>query len=91
MANDIIIFMEKVTREEIEEMRSELPTDIHLVEYIKNNNLFLDAVRAYKMSEIFDYYYDSLNEAAQVGAITNFEILSITSGYGQIKPKLYQA
>ena len=68
-------------------MRSELPTDIHLVEYVKGNDLFLDAVRAYKMSEIFDYYYDSLNEAAQAGAITNFEIRSITSGYGNIKPK----
>jgi hypothetical protein len=90
MANDIIVFMEKVTREEIAEMRSELPTDIHLVEYVKGNDLFLDAVRAYKMSEIFDYYYDSLDEAAQAGAITNFEIRSITSGYGQIKPKLFQ-
>ncbi|WGL30600.1 hypothetical protein SCRES2_gp61 [Synechococcus phage S-CRES2] len=90
MAKDVIIFMEKVTREEIEEMRSELPTDLHLIEYIKGTDLFLDAVRAYKMSEIFDYYYDSLNEAAQAGAITNFEILSITSGYGQIKPKLFQ-
>ena len=90
MANDIIVFMEKVTREEIAEMRSELPTDIHLVEYVKGNDLFLDAVRAYKMSEIFDYYYDSLNEAAQAGAITNFEIRSITSGHGNIKPKLFQ-
>ncbi|WGL30483.1 hypothetical protein SCRES1_gp56 [Synechococcus phage S-CRES1] len=90
MAKDVIIFMEKVTREEIEEMRSELPTDLHLIEYIKGTDLFLDAVRAYKMSEIFDYYYDSLNEAAEAGAITNFEIVSITSGYGQIKPKLFQ-
>jgi hypothetical protein len=89
MAKDVIIFMEKVTREEIEEMRSELPTDLHLVEYIKGTDLFLDAVRAYKMSEIFDYYYDSLNEAAEAGAITNFEIVSITSGHGNIKPKLF--
>lgn len=89
MAKDIIVFMEKVTREEIAEMRSELPTDIHLVEYVKGNDLFLDAVRAYKMSEIFDYYYDSLNEAAEAGAITNFEIRSITSGHGNIKPKLW--
>lgn len=89
MAKDVIIFMEKVTREEIEEMRSELPTDLHLIEYVKGTDLFLDAVRAYKMSEIFDYYYDSLNEAAEAGAITNFEIVSITSGYGAIKPKLW--
>lgn len=90
MAKDVIIFMEKVTREEIEDMRSELPTDLHLIEYVKGTDLFLDAVRAYKMSEIFDYYYDSLNEAAEAGAITNFEIVSITSGHGQIKPKLFQ-
>ena len=89
MAKDVIVFMEKVTREEIEEMRSELPSDIHLVEYVKGNDLFLDAVRAYKKSEIFDYYYDSLNEAAQAGAITNFEIRSITNGHGAIKPKLF--
>lgn len=89
MAKDIIIFMEKVTREEIEDMRSELPTDLHLIEYVKGTDLFLDAVRADKMSEIFDYYYDSLNEAAEAGAITNFEIISITSGHGSIKPKFY--
>ena len=89
MAKDVIVLMEKVTREEIEEMRSELPTDLHLIEYVKGTDLFLDAVRAYKMSEIFDYYYDSLNEAAEAGAITNFEIVSIASGHGAIKPKLW--
>lgn len=89
MANDVIVFMEKVTREEIADMRSEIPSDVHLVEYVKGNDLFIDAIRAYKKVDIFDYYYDSLNEAAEAGAITNFEIRSITSGHGSIKPKLY--
>lgn len=89
MAKDVIVFMEKVTREEIESMRSELPSDIHLIEYVKGQDLFLDAVRAYKKSEIFDLYYDTLNEAAKSGAISNFEIRSITNGHGSIKPKLF--
>ena len=86
---DVIVFMEGVTKEEIRELNSELPTDIHLIEYVRGQDLFLDAVRAYKMSDIFNTYYDRLNAEARQGLISNFEIRSITSGYGSIKPKLF--
>ena len=86
---DVIVFMENVTKEEIDEINSELPTDIHLVEFVRGQDLFLDAVRAYKKVDIFDTYYDRLNAEARQGLISNFQIKSITSGYGAIKPKLF--
>ena len=86
---DVITFMENVTKEEIRELNSELPTDIHLVEYVRGQELFFDAVRAYRKVDIFDTYYDKLNAEARQGLISNFEIKSITSGYGSIKPKLF--
>lgn len=90
MAKDVIPFMENVTKEEIQELNKELPTDIHLVEFVRGQELFLDAVRAYRKVDIFDLYHDKLNAEARQGLITNFEIRSISSGYGSIKPKLYQ-
>ena len=62
--------------------QSSLPTDIHLVEYEVEGKLYVDAIRAYKMSDIFDAYYDKLTP---IGGTLN----SITSGYGTIKPNLY--
>ena len=59
-----------------------LPTDIHLVEYEVEGKLYVDAIRAYKMVDIFDAYYDKLS---LLGGTLN----SITSGFGKIKPKLY--
>ena len=61
---------------------SELPTDIHLVEYEVGDVLYVDMVRAYKMVDIFDVYYDKISA---VGGVLN----SITNGYGRIKPKLF--
>jgi hypothetical protein len=62
--------------------QAELPTDIHLVEYEVEGKLYVDAIRAFKMSDIFDGYYDKLNPLG--GKIT-----SITSGYGNLRPNLY--
>ena len=61
---------------------SELPTDIHVVEYIVDGKTYYDAVRSYKMSDIFDIYYDKLKPMGG-------SVISIKSGYGKIKPKLY--
>ena len=61
---------------------SELPTDIHLVEYEVGETLYVDMVRAYKMVDIFDPYYDKLTPLGGT-------ILSISNGYGKIKPKLF--
>lgn len=86
---DVITFMEGVTKEEIQDLNSELPTDIHLIEFVRGQELYVDAVRAYKKVDIFNVYYDRLNAEARQGLISNFEIKSITSGYGSIKPKLF--
>lgn len=59
-----------------------LPTDIHLIEYEVDGNLYVDMVRAHKASDIFDPYYDKLKP---VGGT----IKAITNGYGNIKPNLY--
>lgn len=86
--SDVHVIMENVTEEEIIELNKDLPTDVHLIEYCRNQELHLDAVRAYKMVDIFDYYYDKLNQEALDLDMT-FEIKSIKSGYGNIKPKLF--
>ena len=41
-------------------------------------------VRCYKKVPIFDVYYDKLKPLGG-------KIISITNGYGKIKPKLFQA
>jgi hypothetical protein len=60
---------------------SELPNDLHLVSFIKEGVNYIDAVRAYTKVDIFDEYYDQLKDTGTV--------LSIKSGYGKIKPKLF--
>jgi len=78
---EVKIFMLNTTPEAIKEMDAELPTDIHIVELRQGEETIYDAVRSYKMSSIFDVYYDKLQGEA--------EIVSIKNGYGRIKPKLY--
>tara|TARA_Y100000766_G_C18685598_1_gene496909 strand:+ start:278 stop:571 length:294 start_codon:yes stop_codon:yes gene_type:complete len=73
------IFAQGINPKELN--NAELPTDIHLVEYTVGETLYVDSVRAYKAVDIFDAYFDKL---AGTG-----EILSITNGYGNIKPKLF--
>ena len=78
---DVIIFKQNMIEKEMN--HSELPTDIHLVEYSQNGQAYTDAVRAVKMSDIFDVYYDKLKTLGG-GVVTR-----IRSGFGNIKPKLY--
>lgn len=59
-----------------------LPTDIHLVEYEIDGTLYVDMARAYKKVDIFDTYYDKVKAL-------NGTLISITNGFGRIKPKLY--
>ena len=79
--HDVILVRENTTLQSIKDDTKTLPTDIHLIEYDENGETKVDAVRAFKMSDIFDAYYDF--------GIKN--VHSITSGYGNIKPKLYTA
>ena len=60
-----------------------LPTDIHLVEYEVEGKLYVDAIRAYKMVDIFDAYYDRLK------LMGSGKITAIKNGYGTVKPKLW--
>ena len=77
---DVILMYENTTALEINSESKNLPSDVHLVRYRDGENeLKIDAVRSYKMSDIFDGYYD-------YGVKT---IESIESGFGSIKPKLY--
>ena len=61
---------------------SQLPNDIHIIQYTCGNAVFFDVVRAYTMVDIFDAYYQRVKEG-------NGVIQSIKSGFGRIKPKLY--
>lgn len=75
----VILTMSETSESELNDLSSELPTDTHLVRYINpEGDLFGDAVRAYKKSDIFDCYHDS-----------GLRVLDIKSGFGSIKPKLF--
>lgn len=73
------LLMDSTSVDDIRANTKTLPTDVHAVVYEEDGITKVDAVRAYKMSDIFDGYWD--------WGIRN--ISSITSGYGNIKPKLY--
>jgi len=61
---------------------TELPTDIHIVEYTIDGKTCYDAVRAHKAVDIFDIYYDKTKALGGT-------VVAIRNGYGKIKPKLY--
>ena len=76
----ITVFEQNIDRANFDD--KELPTDIHLVEYQVGETLYVDTVRAYKSSDIFDFYYDKITPLGGY-------IVSITNGYGRVKPKLF--
>ena len=81
---DVNIFILNTSPEAIKEMDKELPTDTHIIEYVIDGETSYDAVRGYKMVDIFNIYHDKFKKD-NIAA----EVVSITSGYGVIKPKLY--
>ena len=62
---------------------NELPTDSHLIEYMIGADTFVDVVRAYRMSDIFDAYYDKISHIGK--------IVSIKAGFGKVRPNLYNS
>ena len=73
------VLMEETSEQEIHDLSKELPTDTHYVKGISAaGDHIYEAVRAYSKADIFDAYHDA-----------GYKITSITSGYGSIKPKLY--
>ncbi len=76
----IVKLMEETSEQELIDLAADLPTDTHLVSYrTAEGAMGADAVRAYKMSDLFDYYHD-----------VGYEVLAITNGFGNVKPKLFQ-
>ena len=81
---DVNIFILNTTPQAIKEMDKELPTDTHIIEYVIDGETSYDAVRGYKMCDIFDVYHDKFKRDG-----VSAQIVSIVSGFGVIKPKLY--
>lgn len=77
--NKCCLLMQKTSHEELCDLDSDLPTDTHLVRAEKDFEINIDAVRAYKMVDIFDSYYEA-----------GYIVQEIKRGYGRIKPKLFQ-
>lgn len=72
--------MSETSESEVTDLSSDLPTDTHLVTFRTSDGaVSCDAVRSFNKSDIFDGYSDA-----------GFTVISIKSGYGSIKPKLYQ-
>ena len=75
---DVTLVYENTTMETLKGEDSNLPTDTHVVTYEVEGETKLDAVRSYKMSDIFDGYYDR-----------GLTVKSIKAGYGKVKPNLW--
>ena len=71
--------MSETSKEELVGLNGDIPTDTHLVVFRGlDGSVASDAVRAFTKSDIFDAYHDG-----------GLEVLTIESGFGAIKPKLY--
>ena len=79
----MIIHLENTTLEKLQQLDPELPTDIHFVRYKKpswKKKEKISAIRAFKQVDIFDHLHDA-----------GYAVLEIRSGFGRIKPKLFNA
>ena len=76
------IMFRNTTIQAVKDQDKELPTDVHVIKYEMDGEVFYDAVRAGKRVDIFDLYYDRLKTL-------NGRVLHISIGYGTIKPKLW--
>lgn len=74
-ANSCSLLLDETSEIEIKDLEKDLPSDLHLV--VTDKGVY--GVRAAKASDIFDSFYDEGHEIAE-----------IKSGYGRIKPKLFQ-
>jgi len=77
-----IVFEQGVDRNSYSNTKK--PNDIHLVDYYLGGSLFCDAVRAYKMADIFDLYHDRLRAEGD-----SSRVVRITAGHGDTNPKLH--
>ena len=71
--------MSETSESEAADLTLELPSDTHLVTFrFDDGPVSCDAVRAYTKTDIFDAYTDS-----------GVTVISIQSGFGSIRPNLY--
>lgn len=75
---DVHVLFPSTSHDDLRAQDKTLPSDTHLVRYVREGAETIAALRAYKMSDIFDALHDN-------GAT----VLEIRQGYGTIKPKLY--
>lgn len=83
MNDPVIIHIEQTTEADLIKLDSELPSDIHLVRYRKpswKKKERVSAIRAFRQVDIFDHLHDA-----------GYAVLEIKSGFGRIKPKLFNA
>ena len=83
MKEPVLIHIERTSHDELIKLERELPSDIHLVRYKKpswKKKENVSAIRAYCKVDIFDHLHDA-----------GYAVLEISSGYGRIKPKLFNA
>ena len=83
MKDPVIIHIERTTEAELIKLDAELPSDIHLVRYKKpswKKKENVSAIRAFRQVDIFDHLHDA-----------GYAVLEIKSGFGRIKPKLFNA
>ena len=83
MNDPVIIHLERTTEAELKKLDAELPSDIHFVRYKKptwKKKENVSAIRAYCQVDIFDHLHDA-----------GYAVLEIKSGFGRIKPKLFNA
>lgn len=85
----ITTLFEATSVEEVRDLEKDLPSDTHIVTYERDGEVLCDAVRAYTKVDIFDHYHDSLKADVRQDLCKEFRIISIQSGYGTIRPKLY--
>ena len=76
----IVLLMQETSEDELADLDGDLPTDTHLVRYrTPEGAVGCDAVRSFTKVDIFDAYHDAC-----------LAIIDIKSGWGRIKPKLFQ-
>ena len=83
MKDPVIIHIERTTEAELIKLDAELPSDIHLVRYKKpswKKKESISAIRAFRQVDIFDHLHDA-----------GYAVLEIKSGFGRIKPQLFNA
>ena len=78
MKEPVVVRIDETSKEELTKLDAYLPTDTHLVRYIKDGKEVISAVSAYRRVDIFDEFHDR-----------GFQVLEITNGFGRIKPNLY--